>query len=127
MYRVPTLPLATDVETKPILRLAVVHHQFESIHPFYDGNGRTGRILNVLLLVLYKDLKLPILYLSRYITRHKREYYHLLQSVRDSGDWEAWILFMLRCIESTALETEALIRKVINLMQEYKELIPTNH
>lgn len=127
MYRVPTLPLATDVETKPILRLAVVHHQFESIHPFYDGNGRTGRILNVLLLVLYKDLKLPILYLSRYITRHKGEYYHLLQSVRDSGDWEAWILFMLRCIESTALETEALIRKVINLMQEYKELIPTNH
>ena len=121
MYREPTLPLATDVETKPILRLAVVHHQFESIHPFYDGNGRTGRILNVLLLVLYKDLKLPILYLSRYITRHKREYYHLLQSVRDSGDWEAWILFMLRCIESTALETEALIRKLINLMQEYKE------
>ena len=69
------------------IKLAVVHHQFESIHPFYDGNGRTGRILNVLLLVLYKDLNLPILYLSRYITQHKGEYYRLLQSVRDHGEW----------------------------------------
>ena len=103
------------------IKLAVVHHQFESIHPFYDENGRTGRILNVLLLVLYKDLNLPILYLSRYITRHKEEYYHLLQGVRDRGEWEAWILFMLRCIESTALETEEQIRKIIDLMQKYKE------
>ena len=103
------------------IKLAVVHHQFESIHPFYDGNGRTGRILNVLLLVLYKDLNLPILYLSRYITQHKGEYYRLLQSVRDHGEWETWILFMLRCIESTARETEGQIRKIIDLMQRYKE------
>ena len=103
------------------IKLAVVHHQFESIHPFYDGNGRTGRILNVLLLVLYKDLNLPILYLSRYITQHKGEYYRLLQSVRDHGEWETWILFMLRCIESTAWETEEQIRKIIDLMQRYKE------
>ena len=102
------------------IKLAVVHHQFESIHPFYDGNGRTGRILNVLLLVLYKDLNLPILYLSRYITQHKGEYYRLLQSVRDHGEWETWILFMLRCIESTARETEGQIRKIIDLMQRYK-------
>ena len=102
------------------IKLAVVHHQFESIHPFYDGNGRTGRILNVLLLVLYKDLNLPILYLSRYITQHKGEYYRLLQSVRDHGEWETWILFMLRCIESTARETEGQIRKIIDLVQRYK-------
>ena len=102
------------------IKLAVVHHQFESIHPFYDGNGRTGRILNVLLLVLYKDLNLPILYLSRYITQHKGEYYRLLQSVRDHGEWETWILFMLRCIESTARETEGQIRKIIDLMQDIK-------
>lgn len=108
-------------EDDGVIKLAVVHHQFESIHPFYDGNGRTGRILNVLLLVLYKDLNLPILYLSRYITQHKGEYYRLLQSVRDHGEWETWILFMLRCIESTARETEGQIRKIIDLMQRYKE------
>ena len=104
-----------------LIKLAVVHHQFERIHPFYDGNGRTGRILNVLLLVLYKELNLPIRYLSRYITQHKGEYYRLLQSVRDHGEWEIWILFMLRCIESTAWETEEQIRKIIDLMQRYKE------
>lgn len=102
------------------IKLAVVHHQFESIHPFYDGNGRTGRILNVLLLVLYKELNLPIRYLSRYITQHKGEYYRLLQSVHDHGEWETWILFMLRCIESTARETEGQIRKIIDLMQDIK-------
>ena len=103
------------------IKLAVVHHQFESIHPFYDENGRTGRILNVLLLVLYKDLNLPILYLSRYITQNKGEYYRLLQRVRDHGEWETWILFILRCIENTARETEEQIQKIIDLMQKYKE------
>ena len=103
-----------------LIKLAVVHHQFESIHPFYDGNGRTGRILNVLLLVLYQYLDLPILYLSRYITQHKGKYYQLLQSVRDRGEWEAWLLFMLECIEVTAQETVELIRKIVALMQEYK-------
>lgn len=103
-----------------LIKLAVVHHQFESIHPFYDGNGRTGRILNVLLLVLYQYLDLPILYLSRYITQYKGKYYQLLQSVRDRGEWEAWLLFMLECIEVTAQETVELIRKIVALMQEHK-------
>lgn len=103
-----------------LIKLAVVHHQFESIHPFYDGNGRTGRILNVLLLVLYQYLDLPILYLSRYITQHKGKYYQLLQSVRDRDEWEAWLLFMLECIEVTAQETVELIRDIVALMQEYK-------
>lgn len=103
-----------------LIKLAVVHHQFESIHPFYDGNGRTGRILNVLLLVLYQYLDLPILYLSRYITQHKGKYYQLLQGVRDRDEWEAWLLFMLECIEVTAQETVELIRDIVALMQKYK-------
>lgn len=110
----------------PLVKLAIIHHQFESIHPFYDGNGRTGRIINVLYLVQTGLLDLPILYLSRYITHNKRQYYTLLQAVRDKqGDntqeWEAWILFMLRAIESTAQETLLLVQKISALMAKYKE------
>lgn len=110
----------------PLVKLAIIHHQFESIHPFYDGNGRTGRIINVLYLVQTGLLDLPILYLSRYITHNKRQYYTLLQAVRDKqGDnrqeWENWILFMLRAIESTAQETLLLVQKISALMAKYKE------
>lgn len=91
----------------PLIKMAVIHHQFETIHPFYDGNGRTGRILNILYLVLSELLDLPILYISRYITTHKADYYHLLQSVRTEHTWEAWILFMLEGIEQTATEIQA--------------------
>lgn len=110
----------------PLIKLAIIHHQFESIHPFYDGNGRTGRIINVLYLVQAELLDLPILYLSRYITHNKRQYYTLLQAVRDKqGDnrqeWENWILFMLRAIESTAQETLLLVQKISALMAKYKE------
>lgn len=110
----------------PLVKLAIIHHQFESIHPFYDGNGRTGRIINVLYLVQAELLDLPILYLSRYITHNKRQYYTLLQAVRDKqGDnrqeWENWILFMLRAIESTAQETLLLVQKISALMAKYKE------
>jgi len=75
--------------------MAIIHFQFESIHPFYDGNGRTGRIINILYLVNKNLLDIPVLYLSRYIIRKKSEYYRLLQDVRDTGNWENWILFML--------------------------------
>lgn len=93
----------------PLIKMALIHHQFESIHPFPDGNGRVGRILNVLYLTRTGLLDIPILYLSRYITRHKDEYYRLLQKVRDEGAWEAWILYMLRAVAETSRITLELI------------------
>ena len=107
----------------PLIKMAVIHHQFETIHPFYDGNGRTGRILNILYLVLSELLDLPILYLSRYITTHKADYYRLLQSVRTEQTWEAWILFMLEGIEQTANQTIQLINQIDELMQQTAKLI----
>lgn len=109
----------------PLLKMAIVHHQFESIHPFYDGNGRTGRIINVLFLVMNDLLDLPILYLSRYITQNKSEYYRLIQAVRDKNtdnakEWEAWILFMLKAVEKTSIETTEMVNGISKLMAEYK-------
>ena len=85
-----------------LVKMALIHHQFESIHPFYDGNGRTGRIVNVLYLVKEGLLDIPVLYLSRAIVRTKRDYYRLLQSVREDDTWEEWVLYMLGAVESTA-------------------------
>jgi Fic family protein len=105
----------------PLVKLAIIHHQFESIHPFYDGNGRTGRIINILYLVLENLLDLPVLYLSRFIIENKGEYYRLLQGVRDRNDWEQWILFMLRGVEQTAVQTIHLIENIKVLMMKYKQ------
>ncbi|MCY1269547.1 hypothetical protein D9M68_246040 [compost metagenome] len=105
----------------PLTRMAVIHHQFESIHPFYDGNGRTGRIINVLYLVQQGLLGSPVLYLSRYINQHKADYYRLLQAVRDHGVWEEWLLFMLDAIERTARQTTRLTHGIKALMQQHKE------
>lgn len=112
----------------PLVKMAIIHHQFESIHPFYDGNGRTGRIVNILYLVTSGLLDLPILYLSRYITHNKAEYYERIQAIRNAtGDnsvqWEAWILYMLRGVEQTAEETIALVKNIGKLMTEYKNII----
>lgn len=112
----------------PLVKLAIIHHQFESIHPFYDGNGRTGRIVNVLYLVLTGLLDLPILYLSRYIIHNKARYYHALQAVRDrdsnnAREWEAWILFILKGIEETAADTIRLINGMAQLMTRYKYVL----
>lgn len=112
----------------PLIKMAIVHHQFESIHPFYDGNGRTGRIINVLLLVINDLLELPILYLSRYITRNKADYYQLIQAIRDKDsdnakEWENWILFMLKAVEETARETILLVNGISHLMSEYKSVL----
>lgn len=96
----------------PLIKLAVIHYQFESIHPFYDGNGRTGRIINVLYLVLKELLDSPILYLSKYIIRNKSAYYRLLQEVRTKEAWEEWVLFILDGIEQTAEETLLLVKKI---------------
>jgi len=107
----------------PLIRMAVIHYQFESIHPFYDGNGRTGRIINVLYLVLAKLLDIPALYLSRYIVGHKSVYYQLLQKVRDENAWEEWIIFMLTAVESTSQQTITMIGEIRQALQEYKQLI----
>lgn len=111
------------MDVDPLVKMAIVHHQFESIHPFYDGNGRTGRIINILFLIQKKLLDLPVLYMSRYIIRHKTDYYRLLQKVRDTDEWEDWILFMLDGIEKTANESIILIAEIKNLMQKYKDVI----
>jgi Fic family protein len=83
------------MDADPLVKMAIIHHQFESIHPFYAGNGRTGRIINILYLVQKGLINLPVLYLSRYIIKHKNDYYRLLQSVRDTGNWEPWIIYIL--------------------------------
>jgi Fic family protein len=108
----------SDVD--PLIKMAVIHHQFESIHPFYDGNGRTGRIINILYLVKHGLLDAPVLYLSRYINQNKNEYYRLLQAVRDTGAWELWILYMLEGVEQTSRQTTRLIQGMRDLMQKYK-------
>jgi len=102
----------------PLIKMAIIHHQFESIHPFYDGNGRTGRIINILYLVLNGLLEIPILYLSRYIIKHKADYYRLLQDARVKGAWEDWILFMLDGVEQTSKETIYMINAINELMQQ---------
>jgi Fic family protein len=115
------------MDVDPLVKMAIIHHQFESIHPFYDGNGRTGRIINILYLVQKGLLHLPVLYLSHYIIQHKSDYYRLLQEVRDKEKWEDWILFMLDGIEKTASASVTLIASIKELMQQYKQLIRTNY
>ena len=112
----------------PLVKMAIIHHQFESIHPFGDGNGRTGRIVNILYLVITDLLDLPILYLSRYITHHKGEYYYLIQAIRDKNtdnakEWEEWILFILKGVEETAGNTIELVKGISLLMAEYKNVL----
>jgi Fic family protein len=109
----------------PLIKLAVIHYQFETIHPFYDGNGRTGRIINVLYLVLEGLLDSPILYLSKYIIRNKSAYYRLLQEVRTKGNWEEWILFILDGIEQTAEETLLLVKEIKDVLEKTAEDIKT--
>ena len=116
-------PQMHDVD--PLVKMAIIHHQFESIHPFYDGNGRTGRIINILYLVINGLLDLPILYLSRYITHNKGDYYRLIQAVRDNEadnyhEWEQWIMFILKGVEETAEETIRLVKGISQLMADYK-------
>jgi Fic family protein len=121
MVRFMNDDLTSDLDA--LVKMAVIHHQFESIHPFYDGNGRTGRILNILYLVMQDLLDLPILYLSRFVINNKGDYYRLLQKVRDTGEWEEWIIYILRGIEETAKETIVLITRMRGLMQDYKARI----
>jgi Fic family protein len=112
--------LHAEDDLNPIVRMAIAHHQFESIHPFYDGNGRTGRILNLLILQKEGLLDLPVLYLSRYITTTKGEYYRLLQDTRDKGLLKEWCLYMVRGVSTTARSEIALVKSLRDLMQETK-------
>lgn len=109
-----------------LVKLALIHHQFESIHPFYDGNGRTGRIINILYLILKGLQNVPILYLSSYIIKNKSDYYNLLQVVRESNNWEDWIIFILKGIKDTATDTIKIINQISKLMQDYKRELKTN-
>ena len=118
-------PTMSDFDT--LVKMAIIHYQFESIHPFYDGNGRTGRIINVLYLVMNDLLNLPVLYLSRYIIEHKVDYYKLLQEVRETDNWENWVLYMLDSVEQISKETIVLIGKIRDLIYEYKNLLRNNY
>ena len=108
-------------EVDPLIKMALIHYQFESIHPFYDGNGRTGRILNVLYLFLNNLLDSPILYLSNYINNNKTEYYKLFTEFREKDNYEDWILYILKGIEETSKNTEELIKKIQQEMDLFKE------
>lgn len=114
-------------EADPLVKMAVMHYQFESIHPFSDGNGRMGRILNVLYLVLKGLLDIPILYLSRYITQRKGEYYRLLQAVREEAAWEEWTIYILDGVEKTSQQTITIIRQISAMMMDYKHRIRDHH
>lgn len=111
----------------PLVKMAIIHFQFESIHPFYDGNGRTGRIINILYLVLKGLLDMPILFLSHYITKNKTEYYRLIQKVRNDHLWEEWIIFMIDAVEETSLQTIKIILEIKNLMEELKLMIKSKY
>ena len=109
-----------DDELDPLLRMAIAHHQFESIHPFYDGNGRTGRILNLLMLQREGLLDLPVLYLSRYITSTKSQYYQLLQATRETRNWVDWCVYIVKGVAITARNEITLVKNLRELMQTTK-------
>jgi len=114
-----------DDEIDPLIKMAIAHYQFEAIHPFLDGNGRTGRVLNVLYLIDVGLLTLPILYLSRFIVKNKQDYYRLLTTVTRTGEWEEWILYMLKGVEETSIWTTRKIEAVRNLIEHTSEFIRT--
>lgn len=109
-------------EVDPLIRLALIHYQFEAIHPFHDGNGRTGRIVNILYLVEKRLLSIPVLYLSHYIIEHKADYYSRLRGVTEEGRWEPWVLFMVRAIQETASGTTEKIRRIRESFEKTTEL-----
>ena len=106
-----------QTDLSPLINLAILHYQFESIHPFYDGNGRTGRILNILYLIINGLLDIPILYLSSYINKNKSNYYKYLNQVNKTDQWEDYILFMLKAIEETVNHTIKKINSIKNQLE----------
>jgi len=116
---------AFDVD--PLIKMCLVHHQFESIHPFYDGNGRTGRILNVLYLVKEELLVSPVLYLSSHIVRTKADYYRLLQGAREHDQWEEWVSYLLEAVAQTSIQTIGTIAAIRAALLDYKHRIRAAH
>jgi Fic family protein len=114
-------------ESDPLIKMALLHHQFETIHPFYDGNGRTGRILNVLYLVKQGLLDSPVLYMSRHIVRTKSDYYRLLQTVRDRDAWEEWVVYILTAVEETAREGIETVGAIKGALLDMKHRIRAAH
>ena len=110
--------LLADDDLDPLVRMAVGHYQFEAIHPFTDGNGRTGRILNILFLLHAGLLRIPVLYLSRHLIQNKVEYYRLLRGVTERAEWEQWLLFLLTGVEETAQWTTGRIVAIRDLLDE---------
>ncbi len=110
-------------EIDPLIKMAILHYQFEAIHPFRDGNGRTGRVINVLLLSAYDILDEPVLYLSKYINEHKNDYYRLLMGVTKNKNWEELIIFMLKAVEETSKHTLNKVLSIMELFEETKEKI----
>lgn len=115
-----------DEQLDPLIRLALIHYQFEAIHPFEDGNGRTGRILNILYLVEQGLLDIPVVYLSHYIIEHKKDYYRLLRDVTEEQEWESWVLFMLSAVEETSIRTYQRILAIRHLLEETTTLCRTS-
>ena len=124
LERYINVPEFHDIDA--LIKMPIIHFQFESIHPFLDGNGRTGRLLNILYLVQQGLLDIPVLYLSSYIIKNKSDYYRLLQEVRTKGSWEEWIIWMLKGVELTAKETIVVVNKIKQLMDDYKKEIRSN-
>ena len=124
-----------DDDIDPLVKMAIIHYQFESIHPFYDGNGRTGRILNIIYLVLNKLIDSPILYLSKYINTNKQEYYRLFNETRENNNFEDWIIYILKGVEITSIQTIELIKKSrtkcfcmkMSLRQNFQKFIQKNY
>ncbi|MEN9864881.1 MAG: hypothetical protein RL748_471 [Pseudomonadota bacterium] len=114
-------------DADPLIKMALIHYQFESIHPFYDGNGRTGRIMNVLYLVKEGLLSSPVLYLSNYIVQTKADYYSLLQAVRTEDRWEEWVLYMLEAVVQTSVQTITTITAIKAALQDYKHRIRSQY
>ena len=117
--------LHNDVDIDPLIRMAVTHYQFEAIHPFTDGNGRTGRVINSLFLIEQQLLSLPILYLSRYIIANKSDYYGLLLGVTREQAWEPWVMYVLKGVEDTAKWTTAKIAAIRELLKHTAEYVKT--
>lgn len=118
---------AESFDADPLIRMALIHHQFETIHPFYDGNDRTGRIINVLYLVKEGLLDIPVLYLSRAIVRTKAEYYRLLQAVRDDDAWEDWVLYLLGAVEASARDGVTKVIAISAALLDVKHRIRDQH
>lgn len=115
-----------ETQLDPLIKMAIIHHQFESIHPFYDGNGRVGRIINIVYLMQQGLLDMPVLYLSRYINHNKNTYYRLLQAVRNDNIWQEWVIFLLKAVAKTAQDGLIIVNNIRVLQQQYKHKIRLN-